>query len=106
MWIQPTDWSQTQLSPSYNSGEGINYPFKTLNFPAACPCNTTVGTVVQSIDDLKKLHNSGVGIIAPILHVVVVQLLSHIQHNPKDCYTMPGFPVFHYFSEFAQTHVH
>ena len=92
MWIQPTDWSQTQLSPSYNSGEGINYSFKTLNFSAACSCNTTVETVVQCIYDLKKLHNSGVGIIVPILHSVV-QLLSHIQHDPKDCYSMPGFPV-------------
>ena len=25
--------------------------------------------------------------------------------NPMDC-SMPGFPVLHYFSEFAQTHVH
>ena len=25
--------------------------------------------------------------------------------DPMD-YSMPGFPVFHYFPEFAQTHVH
>ena len=25
--------------------------------------------------------------------------------NPMDC-SMPGFPVLHYLSEFAQTHVH
>lgn len=66
-------WAQfssagTQLSPSYNSGKGINYRFKPLNFPVACPWNTTVETVAQCIYDLKKLHNSGVGIIAPILH--------------------------------------
>ena len=34
---------------------------------------------------------------------VVVQSLSHIQLcNPMDC-SMPGFPVFHYVPEFAQT---
>ena len=37
---------------------------------------------------------------------LVVQLLSHGRlSNPMDCST-PGFPVLHYFSEFAQTHVH
>ena len=36
----------------------------------------------------------------------MVQTLSHIcLCDPKDCST-PGFPVFHYRPEFAQTHVH
>ena len=38
--------------------------------------------------------------------VVVVQLLSHVRlSNPID-YSTPGFPAFHYLSEFAQTHVY
>ena len=32
--------------------------------------------------------------------------LNHMQHDPKDCCSTPGFPVFHCLSEFAQTHVH
>ena len=32
--------------------------------------------------------------------------LNHMQLDPKDCCSMPGFPVFHCLSEFAQTHVH
>ena len=36
----------------------------------------------------------------------VVQLLSRVGLcNPMDC-SMPGFPVFHYLPDFAQTHVH
>ena len=36
-----------------------------------------------------------------------VQSLSHVKlfATPMDCST-PGFPVFHYLMEFAQTHVH
>ena len=38
---------------------------------------------------------------------VVVPLLTHIWFfcNPMNCNT-PGFPVLHYFPEFAQTHTH
>ena len=40
------------------------------------------------------------------LNVVIVQLLSHVQHcQPHDCST-PGFPVLQYHPKFAQTHVH
>ena len=42
----------------------------------------------------------------PLLVVVVVQLLSCVRLcDPMDC-SMPGFPVFHLFLEFAQTLVH
>ena len=38
--------------------------------------------------------------------LVVVQLLSHVWLcDPMDC-SMPGFPVFYYIQESAQTHVH
>ena len=38
--------------------------------------------------------------------IVVFQSLSHIQFcDPMGC-SMPGFPVFYYLPEFAQTHVH
>ena len=40
------------------------------------------------------------------IFVVVVELLSHVQVcTPMDCNT-PGFSVFHYLLELAQTHVH
>ena len=41
-----------------------------------------------------------------LIMVVVVRSLSHVHLcNPMNCST-PGFPVLHYFLEFAQTHVH
>lgn len=69
--VKPS-WAQfSSLLPSwalsYKSGKGIGYHFKPLNF-SICPWNTTVETVAQRIYDLKKLHNSGVGIIVSILH--------------------------------------
>ena len=37
---------------------------------------------------------------------VVFQSLSHVQFcDPMGC-SKPGFPVFYYLTEFAQTHVH
>ena len=42
----------------------------------------------------------------PLIFVVVVQLLSHVQlRDAMDC-NMSVFPVFHYLPEFAQTHIH
>ena len=65
---------------------------------------------VQKIYFLKNTKLTYVKHLVRASHIVsrdtVLQLLSRVQHcDPMDC-RMPGFPVFHYLPELAQTHVH
>ena len=49
---------------------------------------------------------SGIGLIPYIFHTYMLMSFSCVQLcDPMNC-SMPGFPVFHYLPEFAQTHVH
>ena len=45
-------------------------------------------------------------LIGHLWHVIVVQSLSRVWLCDPVNYSTPGFSVLHYFSEFAQTHVH
>ena len=62
--------------------------FKFLLHPMPIPRNHFLGTIL-------------------LVSLVIVQSLNHVQLfvTPMDC-SMPGFPILHYFPEFAKTCVH
>ena len=89
---------------------GIPYSMKwLLGSPSSPPTVSHPQSIVQPLHTTWPSHISP-GIFMPpislLVVVVVIWSVSHIQlWDPID-FNMPGFPVLHQLSEFAQTHVH
>ena len=105
---------------------------QALSFTDSMGCLVLLGkarrTISKQLSVVDKLLNGGTSLISSLnltilyycfsyhkplvvpwtyILFVAVQLLSPVQFfvTPMDC-SMAGFPVLHYLSEFAQTHIH
>ena len=74
--------------------------------PHLCPFQPAVSVPTQG--DQQPLGPGQVDSYSTVFLevVVVIQSLSHVRFFVTPWTGTPGFPVLHYFPEFAQTHVH